>query len=36
MAHFENAGIYRIFIQVQIAGEIYTLPMSVEVKEEIS
>lgn len=36
MAHFENAGIYRIFIQVQIAGEIYTLPLSVEVKEGIS
>lgn len=36
MAHFERAGTYRIFIQVQIAGVIYTLPLSIEVPEEIS
>lgn len=36
MAHLEKSGIYRIFIQVQIAGEIYTLPLSINVKEDIS
>jgi len=34
MAHFITAGIYRIFIQVQVAGEIYTLPLSIEIEKD--